>query len=135
MLRPRFWRREDGSVIVQFALVFPLFFLMVLWLVDFSRAYMQHNAVLAGLREGARYASSLRRPDTAQRSVKLKVSQFSRIMGSPIDTSKVTFNPAASDDSLLVSSSVAYRFPFTTVNDTLKVWIRWERAATMPPIP
>ena len=53
-----FKRDESGAVAVEFALVAPVFFLLVFGIVDFSRAFYTLNAVSSAVREGARTAAT-----------------------------------------------------------------------------
>jgi Flp pilus assembly protein TadG len=53
----RFARAESGGqAIVEFALVLPLFLLLVTGLMDLSRAVWQENTLAYAAREGTRYA-------------------------------------------------------------------------------
>lgn len=49
-------RRERGQALVEFALVFPLFMLLLLAVFDFGRVIWVHNMVQNAAREAARYA-------------------------------------------------------------------------------
>src|ERR1700682_3277359 len=53
---------ERGQSMVEFALVAPLLLLLVVGGVDFSRAFLVHNALTNSVREGARYGIT-RPPD------------------------------------------------------------------------
>jgi Flp pilus assembly protein TadG len=81
-----------GSVIVEFALVVPFLFIIVFAVIDFSRAYSQLNAINAGLREGARFASTWKDlvavdPTAA---VRAKVQQSASVFGyNSLDMTKV----------------------------------------------
>ena len=55
----RFSKRTRAAAIVEFALVVPIFFMIVLGIIQFSRAYARMNALTAALREGSRTASTL----------------------------------------------------------------------------
>jgi hypothetical protein len=53
----RFGRTEDGGqAIVEFALVLPLFILLVTGIMDLSRAVWEENTLAYAAREGTRYA-------------------------------------------------------------------------------
>ncbi|MCP4436162.1 MAG: pilus assembly protein [Actinomycetia bacterium] len=45
---------ERGAQLVEFALVVPIFLLLVLGIIDFSVAFNDYNSVRAGVSEGAR---------------------------------------------------------------------------------
>jgi Flp pilus assembly protein TadG len=137
-------RRRKGAVIVEFALVVPFMFIIVFAIIDFSRAYAQLNAINSALREGARYASTLREIDfssgTYTASVKARVQNYATVFGyNSLDMTKVTVSTT------LVGTNIEYitvnvnahplplpvlgRFlglPPLTV--TRSVSYRWERA-------
>jgi len=89
----RFRRRSDGTVIVEFALVVPILFLLVWGIISFSRAYQRLNSLSASLREGARVAStldSLGSLTSRVTEVRTKIRTFSSAYGFPVDTALVT---------------------------------------------
>jgi Flp pilus assembly protein TadG len=49
--------RDDGAVLVEFALVAPLLFLLIFAIIDFGWVFGQHLDVRHGAREGARLAA------------------------------------------------------------------------------
>ncbi len=51
-----FHHDEDAQSLVEFALVLPILLLVVLGLIDVSRAVWQENALAYAAREGTRYA-------------------------------------------------------------------------------
>jgi Flp pilus assembly protein TadG len=50
-------RRSRGQALVEFALVVPLFFLLVFGLIDLGRAIYVNNSMAEASREGARWGS------------------------------------------------------------------------------
>ncbi|HEY6202185.1 MAG TPA: TadE/TadG family type IV pilus assembly protein [Candidatus Limnocylindria bacterium] len=52
----RFFKREDGQSLVEFALMLPLLLLLVTGLFDVARAVWQENTLAYSAREGTRYA-------------------------------------------------------------------------------
>ena len=56
-VRRRFARDERGATVVEFALVAPLFLLIVFAAVDVGRAYYTVNQLATAVREGARFAA------------------------------------------------------------------------------
>jgi Flp pilus assembly pilin Flp len=88
----RFLKRDRAAAIVEFALVVPIFVLLVAGIIMFSRAYTRLNALNAALRDGARMASADQFPDQSARQavIKGRMLQFSSAFGFPIDTSFVT---------------------------------------------
>ena len=54
---PRLCRRsEHGQSLAEFALIAPIFFLMVFGIVDLSRAFQSYTTIQEAARSGARYA-------------------------------------------------------------------------------
>jgi hypothetical protein len=88
----RFVKRDRAAAVVEFALVVPLFVLLVTGIIMFSRAYTRLNALNAALRDGARMAAADQYPDSVVRQtvIKGRMHQFSSAFGFPIDTSQVT---------------------------------------------
>ena len=49
-------RREDGQSLVEFALIAPIFFLLIFGIIDLSRAFQAYVTIQEAARGGARYA-------------------------------------------------------------------------------
>ncbi|MFL5578355.1 MAG: TadE/TadG family type IV pilus assembly protein [Gemmatimonadaceae bacterium] len=79
---PREWRAfaadERATAAVEFALVVPVFLLIVFGMLDFTRAYYTQSAIAAAVREGARMAAVQSHPNdaAAQAMVKQRVSRY-----------------------------------------------------------
>ena len=131
-----------GAVIVEFALVVPLLFLILFGVIDFSRAYSELNAINAALREGARYGSVLKSisvdPSVA---VKAQVQQSAAVFGfKTLDMSKVTVTTSGAPDYEYVTVTItAHPVPLpvigrflglTPLTVTRSVTYRSERAKT-----
>jgi Flp pilus assembly protein TadG len=52
------WRRAHGQSIVEFALILPLFLVLVFGIVEFGRAYIVYVTVTNAAREGARLGTT-----------------------------------------------------------------------------
>ena len=52
----RFFKRDDGQSLVEFAIMLPLLLLIVTGLFDAARAVWQENTLAYAAREGTRYA-------------------------------------------------------------------------------
>jgi Flp pilus assembly protein TadG len=61
----RFARDAEGAVVVEFALILPLFVIFVFAVMEFARAYQAMNAVISAAREGARVAAVAPDPTSA----------------------------------------------------------------------
>lgn len=55
-------RDERGSVVVEFALILPVFFMVIFAIWEFGRIYQTINAITAGAREGARLGAVFEKP-------------------------------------------------------------------------
>lgn len=51
------WRREDGAVLAEFAVVFPLLALLLIGIIQFGLAFSRAQGMEAAAREGARLAA------------------------------------------------------------------------------
>jgi Flp pilus assembly protein TadG len=95
----RFRRRDGASAIIEFALVVPIFFMVVWAIISFGRAYQRMNTLTTSLREGARYASTFPLADFAVIArvdqIKAKVYNFSVAYGYPVDTSRVVIDASS----------------------------------------
>ena len=86
MRSSRIWRAatadERGAAAVEFALVVPVFMLIVFGMIDFTRAYYTQSAIAAAVREGARTAAVLPDPvNDATQLAKVKSPVASRERG------------------------------------------------------
>jgi Flp pilus assembly protein TadG len=96
----RFVRHQRGAAIIEFALVVPIFFLVVWGIISFSRAYQRLNTLTNALREGARWASTRPFPYSVARedSIKTQVRNYSVAYGFPIDTARVIIDESSNYD-------------------------------------
>jgi Flp pilus assembly protein TadG len=53
----RFATKEDGQALVEFALIMPFLLLFLVGIVEFGRAWNEHDALTDATREGARQAA------------------------------------------------------------------------------
>jgi len=58
----RLRRETDGAAVVEFALVAPLFLMLVFAMIDVARAFYTVNQLATAVREGGRYAAVLPEP-------------------------------------------------------------------------
>lgn len=103
--------RTRGQALVEFALIIPIFLLLVFGLVDLGRAVFISNSLAEAARDGARYGSVQARAydDTTRNDVELWV--VDRLVGVPNPTVEATCEPASPsfgctvDDVLIVTAS------------------------------
>lgn len=94
MNRSRKNSRRRGAVIVEMALILPIFFLVVLGIVEFGRAMMVSNLITNSAREGCRLAIL---DGTTNTQVETAVKDFlqSSVNVAPTDvTVTITVTPA-----------------------------------------
>jgi Flp pilus assembly protein TadG len=140
--RQRKWQKRRGAIIVEFALIVPFLFIVVFGVIDFSRAYSQLNAINAGLREGARFASVMKDPTVAgaQGLVRQKVQAMAAVFGyNSLDASKVTLTLVAdpgTGSQFVIVTVTAHPVPLPVLGNflglapfsiTRSVRYRWER--------
>ena len=74
-------RRQGGVSLVEFTLVAPMFFLLLMVLADFSKAIYDKNTLDAAAREGVRRAILVNSPTTAE--VLAAITQHSSALSLP----------------------------------------------------
>lgn len=106
-------RNRTGAAVVEFALVAPIFIMLVFGIIEFGRGVLVQQVITNATREGAREAAL---PESTVSSVKAKVVEFladSSIEVSPSSVS-VTPNPAAVINNEQIKVSV--RVPYSSVS-------------------
>lgn len=132
-------------MIVEFALIVPFFFIVIFGIIDFSRAYSQLNAINAGLREGARFASVQKSLDPLPTAaVRARVAQMAGVFGyNSLNTATVslTLTPNATAPEYVTVTVTAHPVPLPVLGRflglspftlTRSVTYRWERAGGTP---
>lgn len=97
MLLRRLWRREEGAVMVEMAVVIPILLLVVWAVIDFARAFYTINSLATAVREGARMAAVMDCPGSpgAQAQVRTRVQEaFNAFGGPPIQPGSILIEPA-----------------------------------------
>ncbi len=75
---------QDAQSVVEFALMAPMFFLLVLGIVDFGRAIYFYNGIAHGAREAARYAVA--RDNLAQNDITARQQAQLDLFSMPVDS-------------------------------------------------
>ena len=110
-------RRELGQSMVEFALVAPIFFIVVLGMIDGTRAIFAYNAISNASREGARYgivhggsSASPVGPGVNEAALKDYVTQYTKAFSA----SDLTVTPSWPSGSNAIGSKVkvdmAYKY-------------------------
>lgn len=129
----RLARRDDGAVMVEFALVMPLLLLLVFGILDLGRALFMLNDLKSAVREGARFGAVL--ADTTDDGPVIELVE-SRItaMGGPdggwvgawFDGTDVRVE--ANDYPFKPITPLAGMVGMGTINLSARAVFRWERA-------
>jgi Flp pilus assembly protein TadG len=141
MMRTKFFRAQSGNVLVEFAMILPLFLLIVWGVVDFGRALYTANSLAAAVREGGRVAAVKSYPlTTADRdSIRTRVTEAFNAFGGPaipVDSIIVTDNTANGRVTVTVRN---YNWSTSTpinlisggkIKMTKTATFRWEREPT-----
>jgi Flp pilus assembly pilin Flp len=61
----RFWRDEDGSALLEGALIIPVLFALVMGTLEFSYIFYEQHLVSTGVRDAARYLARTADPNAA----------------------------------------------------------------------
>lgn len=107
-------RREDGSNLIEFVIVFPILMLILMGILDFGMLMRAQEVVTNAAREGARVAIL---PNYTQTDVRLRVNEYLTAAGlSPNDLSAPTsavsvpvVTPAGTFTALAVTVSYRYQ--------------------------
>lgn len=111
-----FKNRERGQGLVEFALVLPIFLILVLGIVDFGWALKSYITITNAAREGARYGVTCH----TNAQIQAQVVDYSSGLNPALTASNVTFptaNPCASGTGTPgaeVKVKVTYDYNFIT---------------------
>jgi Flp pilus assembly protein TadG len=103
-------RNRQGAAAVEFALVAPVFFLMVFGIFEFGRAIMVQQVLSNAAREGARVAI-LDSPTPTHNQVVATVNSFLQSAGIPTASVTVTIDAGPSHATEPTDASVTYGSP------------------------
>jgi Flp pilus assembly protein TadG len=117
LFRPRRRSRRLGASATEFAVVAPIFFLMIIGFIEFGRALMVQQVLVNASRVGAREAVTTSATTTG---VTTAVEQYTAGVAVPGVSVSVTPNPAsaAPGTTITVTTSV----PFTSVSWMASPW-------------
>jgi len=125
-----FGRDERGQALVEFALIMPFLLLFLVGIVEFGRAWNQHQVITDAAREGARKAAMWDQfvtVDTVENTIKRNLA------AAGINPANATIGGQAtwlldSNDNLTVSITLPYRLVFF---GALKQWTTGESTVTL----
>jgi Flp pilus assembly protein TadG len=128
---PRSYRsrhRSRGQSLVEFALVFPIFMLLLVGMIDFGMGLYQYMTVINGARVGARAA--VLNPKDTNNVIQNAVTAATSTAGVTIDPTKIvitcTSSPTATPPNASESCSVA------STGDTISVTVPYAYSMILP---
>jgi Flp pilus assembly protein TadG len=110
-------RRENGSAMVEFAIIAPLLFVLIFGIIDFGRALFLMNNLTAAVREGARLAAVQSDPTTAasQTAVQNAVTAYIQNFGGTAPTTQATVTPNIAGGKVYSVTVTLTGYPFTGI--------------------
>jgi Flp pilus assembly protein TadG len=123
--------QEQGSAVVEFALVVPILFLLVWGALNFARAYQRLNVLTGALREGARLGST--QSTINQTAIRTAVANYSNAFGFSINTAAVSATLVGNEVRVSVTdytlfSDLPYAFGLNLISVSRRATFRWERS-------
>lgn len=100
--------RRRGAAVVEFAVIAPLFFLLVFGIVEFGRALMVQQILTNASREGARRAIVEGATDSEVKTLVNDYLTNASISGSTVEVSPQALHTVAMGDKVTVTVSVPY---------------------------
>lgn len=100
-MRLLYSRGESGAAMVEFAIILPILLLLILGMVEFSRAYNAQVTVTQASREGVRILAITGDSGAA-------IDAAEAVAGTTLDTSQLTVTPTGCDPEDRVRLTVSY---------------------------
>ena len=104
------WKQEKGQNLVEFALILPVFLLLVVGIAEFGRAWMTRNILTGAAREAVRAAAVETRVN-AFNSAKTIADATLASAGIPVVLQAGDFDDSVDTPVPTVSVSIAYTYP------------------------
>jgi Flp pilus assembly protein TadG len=111
----RFAKRDDGQALVEFALIMPFLLLFLVGIVEFGRAWNEHEVLTDATREGARQAAIYDLAGTVTvDSINNVIKRVLSSNGMAPDSASITLTNwnGASNSPLTVQVQYPYQFLF-----------------------
>ena len=108
-------RQDKGQNLVEFALLLPIFLLILVGIAEFGRAWMIKNVMTGAAREDARDASVKLDTTSAFNAAKSMADPILASANIPLTLQPADFHEAAAPVPI-VSISITYNYPLTFLN-------------------
>ena len=102
--------KEEGQALVEFALVVPLFLILLFGMVEFGRPWMTKNIITGAAREAVRIYAVVPYDDNVARTRAINV-----LSSAGLDPSRWTISLSTIDNNTTMRADVSYNFPVLIV--------------------
>ena len=104
---------RNGQTLVEFALLLPVFLVLIIGFVDLGRAVFYYSSLSNAVRESARFAITQRNPD--EEAIKDKVLEYAfALQGTPNPLTKsdiiITYPTVENNKNITISVQATYTF-------------------------
>jgi Flp pilus assembly protein TadG len=123
----RFAKRDDGQALVEFALIMPFLLLFIVGIVEFGRAWNEHQVLTDAAREGARIAA-VDDPNITPDSVKATINARLASANMPAADITLYWTDDVHGSPITVHVEMPYRFIFF---GALAGWATGDREITL----
>ena len=106
----RYAKRIGGQGLVEFALVVPLFLLLLFGMVEFGRAWMTKNIITGAAREAVRIYAVVPYDDNVARTRAVNI-----LSSAGLDPGRWTISLSTIDNNTTMKADVSYNFPVIVV--------------------
>ncbi|MGD8318834.1 MAG: pilus assembly protein [Gemmatimonadota bacterium] len=128
--RRRSWHRDrSGQAMVEFALVTPLLLILILAVVDFSRAWYAHQVITNTAREALR-AAVVDNPAYTQEAMKAQINDQLKVASLDPSRAGISFDGWRSGTGNPATIELTYRFDFDILGPLME-WAAGDRTVTL----
>jgi Flp pilus assembly protein TadG len=110
LMRPKRRSHDSGAAAVEFALILPVLVLMILGMIEFSRAYNVQISLSNAAREGAR-VMAIHNDDTLARSAAVDAAPG---LNPALTTGEVSVSPSSCTSGQTVTVTISHDLPLLT---------------------
>lgn len=102
--------REWGAAMVEFAIILPILLLLILGMVEFSRAYNAQITLTQASREGVRVLAITQGDQAVKEAEAIAATEY--VAATSLDVSRLTVTPTACNAGDPTSLTAAYPFTY-----------------------
>jgi Flp pilus assembly protein TadG len=116
-------RSQSGAAAVEFALVVPIFVLLVVGIIDFGFAFNAQISLTQAVREGVRLGAVGVAPSETAMEDRLDQAYAGVVGGQPVVETVIACDPASLDytaETATLAATLPFSAPITSLNLTLR---------------